>query len=157
MAVDYCHRLGIANRDIKVRRNAGVPPYRTQHLRSTSRRQGPAAICSCACGLTSGQRSLPAGLAEALPATGHAVRCSGPLAAARCCSALLSRPTACGSDARSKSSCAHELVRLPAQLDNLLLHNGSQLKMADFGFSKDTLGQSTCKSSCGTPEVRYTR
>jgi hypothetical protein len=42
----------------------------------------------------------------------------------------------------------------PPQLDNLLLHNGSQLKMADFGFSKDTLGQSTCKSSCGTPEVQ---
>lgn len=39
------------------------------------------------------------------------------------------------------------------QLDNLLLHGGAQLKMADFGFSKDTLGQSTCKSSCGTPEV----
>lgn len=34
----------------------------------------------------------------------------------------------------------------------MMLHAGCELKMCDFGFSKDTVGQSTCKSSCGTPE-----
>lgn len=38
------------------------------------------------------------------------------------------------------------------KLDNMMLHRGCHLKMCDFGFSKDTIGQSTCKSSCGTPE-----
>jgi len=38
------------------------------------------------------------------------------------------------------------------KLDNMMLNGGCELKMCDFGFSKDVVGQSTCKSSCGTPE-----
>lgn len=33
-----------------------------------------------------------------------------------------------------------------------VVHALSLNRRCDFGFSKDTVGQSTCKSSCGTPE-----
>ena len=42
-----------------------------------------------------------------------------------------------------------------AQLDNQMLHGdlpGATLKLCDFGFSKNSDLQSTCKSMCGTPE-----
>ena len=44
---------------------------------------------------------------------------------------------------------------LGAQLDNVLL-DGSQplpiIKMCDFGYSKDEVAGSLCKTACGTPE-----
>jgi serine/threonine protein kinase len=42
-----------------------------------------------------------------------------------------------------------------AQLDNQMLHGDlpcATLKLCDFGFSKNSDLQSTCKSMCGTPE-----
>ena len=41
------------------------------------------------------------------------------------------------------------------QLDNMLLHGPwprPQLKLCDFGFSKNEVMQSVSKSTCGTPE-----
>ncbi len=42
-----------------------------------------------------------------------------------------------------------------SQLDNVLL-DGSQplpiIKMCDFGYSKDEVAGSLCKTACGTPE-----
>ncbi len=41
------------------------------------------------------------------------------------------------------------------QLDNMLLHGRGprpMLRICDFGYSKDELGQSVSKSTCGTPE-----
>jgi Protein kinase domain len=42
-----------------------------------------------------------------------------------------------------------------SQLDNMLLHGPwprPQLKLCDFGFSKNEVVQSVSKSTCGTPE-----
>ncbi len=42
-----------------------------------------------------------------------------------------------------------------AQLDNIMLHGEWPrpiLKICDFGYSKDEVGQSVSKSTCGTPE-----
>lgn len=44
---------------------------------------------------------------------------------------------------------------LAPQLDNMLLHGPwprPQLKLCDFGFSKNEVVQSVSKSTCGTPE-----
>ena len=41
------------------------------------------------------------------------------------------------------------------QLDNIMLHGDWPrpiLKICDFGYSKDEVGQSVSKSTCGTPE-----
>ena len=41
------------------------------------------------------------------------------------------------------------------QLDNIMLHGEWPrpiLKICDFGYSKDEVGQSVSKSTCGTPE-----
>ncbi len=46
-------------------------------------------------------------------------------------------------------------VLIALQLDNVLL-DGSQplpiIKMCDFGYSKDEVAGSLCKTACGTPE-----
>ena len=42
-----------------------------------------------------------------------------------------------------------------SQLDNMLLHGRGRrpmLRICDFGYSKDEMGQSMSKSTCGTPE-----
>ena len=42
-----------------------------------------------------------------------------------------------------------------AQLDNVLLDGASprpNIKLCDFGYSKDEVTQSVCKTACGTPE-----
>ena len=49
----------------------------------------------------------------------------------------------------------HALPLLCLQLDNMLLHGPwprPQLKLCDFGFSKNEVVQSVSKSTCGTPE-----
>lgn len=41
------------------------------------------------------------------------------------------------------------------QLDNILLHGRGQrpvVKICDFGYSKDEVAGSICKTACGTPE-----
>jgi len=47
------------------------------------------------------------------------------------------------------------IVNRDVKLDNMMLHGSWPspiLKICDFGFSKDEAGQSTSKSTCGTPE-----
>lgn len=42
-----------------------------------------------------------------------------------------------------------------AQLDNVLLHGRGErpvVKICDFGYSKDEVAGSICKTACGTPE-----
>jgi len=49
----------------------------------------------------------------------------------------------------------HEPGSASAQLDNIMLHGEWPrpiLKICDFGYSKDEVGQSVSKSTCGTPE-----
>ena len=55
------------------------------------------------------------------------------------------------------TSCLKKPESYPArcralQLDNMLLHSGGRrpmLRICDFGYSKDELGQSVSKSTCG--------
>jgi serine/threonine protein kinase len=51
--------------------------------------------------------------------------------------------------------CFGTETALLLQLDNMLLHGPwprPQLKLCDFGFSKNEVVQSVSKSTCGTPE-----
>ena len=135
VAVDYCHRLGIANRDIKVH---------CMHL------------CYMHCGWV-----LPSACMRRERGCTLAVRQGFNWHAAL-------RPVSLHADMTLPTLECHVLswsqlywkvsdaLLLPiAQLDNMLLHGPwprPQLKLCDFGFSKNEVVQSVSKSTCGTPE-----
>ena len=111
IAVDYCHRLGIANRDIKVR---------------------AAIACEAAAGLL--------------------------LNVAKRHSMQTNVQHSAGANLKLLRSAGIDLTMMQLmllQLDNVLL-DGSQplpiIKMCDFGYSKDEVAGSLCKTACGTPE-----
>jgi serine/threonine protein kinase len=170
VAVDYCHRLGIANRDIKVREDAScvecssVLADLSQHVlcvkfksvrAHTFQQYGHAARTQSLCQLA----------VALFPHSGGRVGLRHLQLWDMLCTAAWQLVSAAvrgrsGWQKVAATACLNVVSVTwrpfpPVQLDNLLLHNGAQLKMADFGFSKDTLGQSTCKSSCGTPEVQF--
>ncbi len=115
VALDFCHRLGIANRDIKVR----CLPFLLQGCFNP----------------------FPTGLYLHLGnSKAHCTR----------------HRSAEGVPSRSVLQALTLLIVLMMQLDNLLLHkpaNGGppQLKLCDFGLSKDEV-ESATTSACGTPE-----
>jgi serine/threonine protein kinase len=125
VAVDYCHKLGIANRDIKV--------CQTSFIRSWALRLRLWKDCLMHC---RAQHADPAFVTRPL----------------LCVWVLTTLTTAMGLWRRVGSS----FCVLPSlQLDNMLLHGPwprPQLKLCDFGFSKNEVMQSVSKSTCGTPE-----
>jgi serine/threonine protein kinase len=70
---------------------------------------------------------------------------------------VLDSSSSFGPQSSCRSTSSRPLTSAPAavQLDNIMLHGEWPrpiLKICDFGYSKDEVGQSVSKSTCGTPE-----
>ena len=128
VAVDYCHRLGVANRDIKVRTSM----QRVQATPEFMPKTGSVIDIS----INNGQLPLP----------GLASNCVYLLAGLEDTQHCLLLYLARSNGALNPGTCL--------QLDNVLLagRDPQLVKLCDFGYSKDGDLESACKTTCGTPE-----
>ena len=130
VAVDYSHRMGVANRDIKLDNIL---------LHRQVRCAGDCPVC----GRGEGAGTVCPAAGQLMPTSNHRALTLATACQGMACGALRARSLLdpAGPD------CTVTTRRLPAAQDSAVV-----VKLCDFGFSKDEDRNSGSKSGCGTPE-----